>query len=158
MEIRKAGIKDTGTVSGIVQATIAAVYPKYYPQGAVRFFSAHHTEEKIVRDIAEGKVFLLEEDGIPAGTVTVSANEICRLFVLPAFQHRGYGRQLMDLAEKKIFETYDTAVLDASLPAKGIYLKRGYRETAYHCIETGYGDHLCYDVMEKQLSNEQEKV
>ena len=38
-------------------------------------------------------------------------------------------------------------VVDASLPAKRIYRKRGYVETDYHVVATGDGDYLCYDVM-----------
>ena len=40
----------------------------------------------------------------------------------------------------------------ASLPAKPIYKKRGYRETEYHTVQTENGDFLCYDVMEMKQS------
>ena len=43
-------------------------------------------------------------------------------------------------------------IIDASLPAKPIYKKRGYRETEYHTIRTRKGDFLCYDVMEMKQS------
>ena len=68
---------------------------------------------------------------------------------LEAHQKKGYGRRLMDFAEQKIFECTDICRLDASLPAKAIYIKRGYRESAYHIIPTENGDFLCYDVMQK---------
>lgn len=42
-------------------------------------------------------------------------------------------------------------VLDASLPAKRIYRKRGYVDWAYHTIQTENGDFLCYDVMRKTV-------
>ena len=41
--------------------------------------------------------------------------------------------------------------LDASLSAKAMYLKRGYRETAYHTLRTKENAFLCYDSMAKQL-------
>lgn len=44
--------------------------------------------------------------------------EICRLFVLPAYQGVGYGREMLDFAEKIISAWYSKVVLDASLPAK----------------------------------------
>ncbi len=37
--------------------------------------------------------------------------------------------------------------MDASLPAKRIYRKRGYKETEYNTVKTDNGDYLCYDVM-----------
>ena len=42
-------------------------------------------------------------------------------------QSKGYGKQLMDFAEKEISKVSDRIVLDASLPAKRIYIKRGYQ-------------------------------
>lgn len=56
-----------------------------------------------------------------------------------------------DFAELMISRARDCIVLDASLPAKKIYLSRGYTATAYNMIETDNGDYLCFDVMEKKL-------
>ena len=152
MKIRTAEQTDCGTVKAITQGTIHAVYPKYYPAGAVQFFSDHHSDEKIMRDISDGTVCLLiTDDGIPAGTVTLTDNEIDRLFVLPEYQGNGFGRALLDLAESRIAEQYDTIVLHASLPAKNIYLKRGFKEKDYNTLDTGHGDYLCFDRMEKRV-------
>jgi GNAT superfamily N-acetyltransferase len=104
-----------------------------------------------MKDILAGKVYLLETEGGTAGTVTISGNEINRLFVLPRYQGRGYGSQLMDFAEQMIRRESDTVILDASLPAKKMYLQRGYRSTAHQTIETDNGDYLCYDVMERSF-------
>lgn len=150
MEIRKAHKTDFAAVKEITQNTIRQVYPRYYPAGAVEFFLNHHSDERIEADIAAGKVYLLEEDGVPAGTVTVNGDEIGRLFVLPSRQRCGLGRAMLDFAEEMIMKQYDTVVLDASFPAKGIYRKRGYREKEYHIIRTDNGDYLCYDVMERK--------
>lgn len=152
MIIRNADANDFEAVREITQTTIKEVYPKYYPEGAVRYFSEHHSDDVIMRDINAGNVYVLEdEEGNYAGTVTVSGNEICRLFVLPEFQHLGYGKALLDLAEESIAENYDTVAVDASLPAKKIYILRGYKETGYNVTDTGYGDYLCYDRMEKKF-------
>jgi GNAT superfamily N-acetyltransferase len=104
-----------------------------------------------MRDIDAGIVYLVvADDGVPAGTVTLTDNEIDRLFVLPEFQGKGYGRALLDFAEERIAAAYDVIILHASLSAKNIYLKRGFREVDYIKIDTGYGDFLCADVMEKK--------
>lgn len=150
VNIRKAEQTDLESVRTITQTTIKEVYPKYYPAGAVEFFSEHHSDEKIMRDIDAGIVYLLiADDGEPAGTVTLTGNEIDRLFVLPQYQGKGYGRALLDLAEDTIAKEYDVTKLHASLPAKNIYLKRGFSEVDYLKIDTGRGDYLCADVMEK---------
>ncbi len=151
VNIRQATESDFESVKKITQETIHEVYPKYYPAGAVRFFSEHHADEKIIRDINAGIVYVVvTDDGVLAGTVTLTDNEVDRLFVLPEFQGRGYGRELLDFAEESISEKYDVIILHASLPAKNIYLKRGFREVDYLKIDTGYGDFLCADVMEKK--------
>ena len=148
--IRAASVTDLDTVSHITQTTIRVIYPRYYPSGAVGFFSRHHSDDKILADIEAGNVYLLINGEDPAGTVTVTENHIHRLFVLPEYQGQGFGRALMDFAEEKILVSYDTIELDASLPAKKIYLKRGYRETEYNVITTDNGDRLCHDVMIKE--------
>ena len=135
----------------ITQETISEEYPRYYPSGAVQFFKNHHSDSSILADIGRGNVYVLFTDGIPAATVTVTDNHIERLFVLCEFQHQGYGRALLDFAENMIAEKYDEIELDVSLPAKHIYLKRGYREAEYHQYLTDSGDYLCYDVMKKTL-------
>ena len=149
--IRAAKETDFDSVKDITQTTIWSVYPKYYPSGAVQFFSNHHSDDRIRADIVAGIVFLIEVDGTAIGTVTVADNEINRLIVLPDFQRKGYGRELMDFAEEIIRKKHDYIILDASLPAKQIYLKRGYVTAKYNMIGTENGDYLCYDVMEKHL-------
>ena len=151
MNITSAKISDTKAVKTITAQTINSVYPKYYPKGAVDFFLSHHNENNIKNDIEKGIVYILYESDNAVGTVTTRENEICRLFVLPEHQGKGYGSRLLDFAEKKIAENYSKIIIDASLPAKSIYLKRGYVFTEYHTIETENGDFLCYDVMEKEL-------
>lgn len=149
MNIIPAATTDLPVVRKITQETIRTVYPRYYPQGAVDFFLAHHSDERIAADIAAGIVYLLQDASGFTGTVTLRGNEVCRLFVLSEHQGKGCCRALMDFAENEIFKAHDAIVLDASLPAKGIYLKRGYQPLEYHAIKTDNSDFLCYDVMKK---------
>ncbi|MBQ9893763.1 MAG: GNAT family N-acetyltransferase [Ruminococcus sp.] len=152
MKIIPATINDLSAIKKITHDTIKAVYPAYYPKGAVDFFLEHHCDANIRNDISEGIVYLLFDDAeTAAGTVTVRHNDIGRLFVLPEYQGRGYGSKLLSFAEKLIAENYEEAVLDSSFPAKGIYLKKGYIFTEYNKIETHNGDFLCFDSMAKKL-------
>lgn len=153
MSIKKAELIDLETVKDITVCTIQTIYPHYYAQGAVEFFLSHHNETNIRCDIQSGTIILCyDESDRAVGTMTIKKNEICRLFVLPQYQGCGYGREMLNYAEKKILKTYDAIVLDASLPAKRMYLKRGYSVTDFHVIETANGDFLCYDVMMKKES------
>lgn len=152
MSVRPAQMKDASTIHAITQETIQAIYPRYYPMGAVDFFLQHHNQAAIEKDIENGCVFLaVNEEDAPVGTVTIRENEILRLFVLPEYQGMGYGKLLLNYAEETVAVQYETIIIDASLPAKSLYLKRGYRETEYLKIKTENGDYLCYDVMEKSV-------
>ena len=156
--IRLAGQADLQTVLTITHETIKAVYPHYYPAGAVAFFLDHHKPAAIERDIAENLVYLcVSADGQAVGTVTVRENDIGRLFVLPEYQGNGCGGALLRFAEQLIGAQYDEAVLDASFAAKAIYLRHGWQETGYHLIACENGDFLCHDTMKKQLHPVQEK-
>lgn len=152
MNIRRAELSDCDTIKKITVATISEIYPDYYPKGAVDFFLEHHNDDSIINDIKKSRVFLcLNSELKPVGTVTIKGNEICRLFVLPNHQGNGYGRELLDYAEKAISAEFAEIIIDASLPAKPIYLKRGYKETEYRIIKAKYDNFLCYDIMVKQV-------
>ncbi len=152
MQIKKTSPADVNTVLRITQDTIRAVYPHYYPAGAVEYFLHHHHTEAIRSDIADNCVYLcISYAGEPIGTVTVRENDIGRLFVLPEYQGLGCGRLLLDYAEQIIAQHYPAAKLDVSFAAKAIYLKRGYQATGWHVIAAGNGDFLCFDEMEKHF-------
>lgn len=153
MSIYKAESTDLPTVKNIVQTTIAEIYPHYYPAGAVAFFAAHHSDDNIMSDITAGRVYICRSaNGEAVGTVTVKANEICRLFVLPEHQGNGHGRELLDFAEAEISANYNEIRLDSSLPAKAVYRKRGYKDLEFRTVKTDGGDYLCYDVMSRRTT------
>ena len=127
MEIRKALPEDLPVVGDITRRTVQEVYPSYYPAGAVDFFLDWHRDEAILPDIQAGEVYLLWAGSEAVGTVTLHKDEITRLYVPRARQGRGYGRVLLDFAEKAIGEKYGRIRLEASLPAAALYWKRGYR-------------------------------
>ena len=156
--IRMAEIKDLEYVLKITRDTISEIYSHYYAEGVVDFFLEHHNRENVLSDIENGIVWLLEEDGCLAGTVTIKGNAVNRLFVLPQYQSHGYGSQLMDFAENKIADKFSCVHIDSSLAAKEMYLKRGYKEKKTCRILADNGDILIYDEMEKQVDNQQDRM
>ncbi len=136
-------------VAEIVEKTIKAIYPHYYPSGAVQFFLDLHSEERIREASNREDIYFAVVQGKIVGTGSIRGNEICRLFILPEYQKKGYGSRLMDLLEDRVFRKYQAVHIDASFPAESMYLKRGYRIKTYEIIETERGDYLCYHTMEK---------
>ncbi len=156
--IRLAEMMDLESVLQITQDTISKIYSHYYAEGVVRFFLQHHSREHILPDIEDEIVWLLEEDDRMVGTVTIKGNAVNRLFVLPGDQSHGYGSRLMDFAEDIIAEQFIHVHIDSSLPAKEMYLKRGYKEKKTCRILTDYGDTLIYDEMEKRVNHQKDRM
>ena len=158
MKIRIAEMKDLEKVLQITSDTISEIYSHYYAKGVVDFFLKHHSRENVLSDIEKGIVWLLENDDCEIGTVTIRENAINRLFVLPDYQSCGFGTQLMDFAEAKIAEEYSHIHIDSSLPAKEMYLKRGYKEKKTCKIQAENGDVLIYDEMQKVTAIQQGRI
>ena len=151
MNIIKATEANFDTIKNIVHSTINSIYPHYYPRDVVEFFLNHHSDDNIRRGIKTEAVILLEVDGIIVGTGSAKENEIIRTFVLPQFQGLGYGSLIMDELEHIISKEHPEIVLDSSLPAYNLYIKRGYVPIGYEKIITPNDDVLCFNIMKKSI-------
>lgn len=151
MEYMKATEEKTKTVVSLVQETIKSIYPKFYKKEVVDFFLSLHCEENINKDIKDGNVWVLYENGVPVGTGSYKDNHITRVYVLPSYQGKGYGSFIMTELEKMAALKYNKLYLDASLPASKLYKDRGYKtiEHADWTVENGVV--LVYEIMEKEV-------
>ena len=150
MEYRKADQADFSAVLALIQDTIRAIYPRYYPQGCVDYFLNWHSQERVSAAIEAGQVHILLDGGELVGTGSQEGDHITRVFVLPERQGRGYGRYILDRLEEAVAADYDTVQLDASLPAVHLYERRGYHTVEHQSEETESGCVLVWDVMEKR--------
>lgn len=151
MEYKSASVDNLENVFAVVQETIKAIYPKYYPREVVEFFLELHSLDNIRGDIEKGTVGILTDSGKILGTGCYEDDHITRVYVLPEHQGKGYGSFIMNKLEEIISLKYNKAVLDASLPGSGMYLNRGYKTTE-HCTYKCVNDVvLYYDIMEKEL-------
>lgn len=133
-----------------LHTAIKTVYPKYYPKEVAEFFCRHHNKEHIEEGIASGNMGVLVKDGKIVGTGCFNGNHITGVYVLPSCQKQGCGTYIMDCLESKIFEKYDTAVLDASLPAAQLYEHRGYKTVGHGILDLENEVKLVYEIMEKK--------
>ncbi len=151
MEYKTAKKEHTKQIYQLVQNTIQAIYPLYYPREITEFFSSLHSEETIASDIQKGIVKVLSVDNCLVGTGTCEENHIKRLFVVPGLQKNGYGSTIMQHLEKEIAASYHTAVLDSSLAAACFYEHKGYKTLMHKELSAGNGTVLVYEIMEKSL-------
>lgn len=154
--LRRADAADAQRVFDLVQETIREVYPLYYPEAVVRFFSELHCLAAVSADIDEGCVVVAEADGAIVGTGTLDGSHVTRVFVSPVSQGRGVGTLLLGELEAQAATVSGTTVLDSSLPAARFYEHRGYAVRSHEEYEVRGDDGgveavLVYAVMEKPL-------
>ncbi len=154
----EAKTEDCAQIYALVQETIRTVYPKYYPEEVVDFFSKLHSTDNIGQDIANRTVTLFYEGETLIGTGTCKEEHITRVFVLPGYQGQGYGGQIMQYLEEKAAKRYDKVCLDASLPACQFYERRGYVTRRHEIWECENGVVLVYGIMEKLLTGEEQVI
>lgn len=139
-----------GEIVDLVQNSINNIYPKYYPRGAVEFFLKLHSLNEIENNYDKETVIAVLQNDTLVGTGSIRENDIKRVFILPKYQGKGIGTNLMNELERRIFSRYSVIDIDASLPAYNFYLKRNYISTEYITLETKYNQYLCYHHMQKR--------
>lgn len=157
MQYIEATTNDCEKIHALVQETIKTIYPRYYPKEVVDFFVGLHNPENIKQDIEKKSVGMLYDGEVFVGTGTCKENHITRVFVLPAYQRKGYGSYMMQQLENRIAEKYDKVYLDASLPATLLYEKRGYATVRHETWNCANDVVLVYDIMEKMLAKANNK-
>ena len=74
MEYINACKEDCDKIYELVQNTIKAVYPKYYPTEVVDFFCELHSKDNILKDIENSCVGILVDNGKLIGTGSYKEN------------------------------------------------------------------------------------
>ncbi len=153
MEYIRACTDDCDKIYELVQNTIKAVYPKYYPKEVVDFFCELHNRDNILKDIKNNCVGVLIDNGNLIGTGSYVENHITRVYVPPEYQKKGYGSYIMNCLENTISKNFGTVYLDASLPASHLYESRGYKTIEHKKWIVENGVVLVYEIMEKPLNH-----
>ena len=151
MKYTRATFEIADDIQNVLHTAIETIYPKYYLKEVVDFFCRHYSKEHILTGIASGNMGVLVHNDVIIGTGCFNSNHITGVYVLPSYQNQGYGSYIMNYLEKKISQTYDTVILDASLPAVCLYEHRGYKTVGHEIYELENDVKLVYEIMEKRL-------
>lgn len=152
MSIRSIDPKDAQIVCDVIHTTIDGIYTSVYPPRTVQFFKDFHSVDSIIERTQKGHVLVVKEDGSIVGTAASLDNRIFGMFVLPDYQGRGYGRDLMDALETQIkADGHTEAVLSMSLPSEGFYRSRGYVDFEEYTRDVGGGEMLVFSDAKKRL-------
>lgn len=151
--IRKYNKKDLERLSFIVCTTIKKSYLKFYPPEAIEYFSELHSKGNMEKDIPKGFTCMLELDGEVIGSGSIVGSEIKRVFVLPRYQGKGYGKKIMaKIEETALSQGIRKVKLCASLPSKNFYLALGYKIVRFTHFLVNNNKKLEYYYMEKDLA------
>ena len=135
MEIRQYKPSDAPAVSHLVRTTLLVSNAKDYPAERINALHAYFTPEKIQQLADERYCLVAEIDGQIVATGATEDDEIMTFFVLPDFQHRGVGRQLIAHLERQAIERgLPSLKVPPSRTAVRFYEKMGYVNcgTKYH--------------------------
>ena len=153
VSIRRFRSSDLETVRSLIHRTIDSCYSGAYPQEAIAFFKQYHSDERILEGAQQGYTVVLEKSGQIAGTGTIVANHIMRVFIEPGCQRCGYGKRIMqNLEEQACLNGIRKVILDASLVSKKFYDALGYATLRETFIPVRNHQRLDYYEMEKCLT------
>ena len=104
VRFEKAAECHAAQIAALVQHTVREIYPKYYLPEIVDAFCSLHDENAVLQDVWQNAVYGLWLGNHLIGTGTAQQDHITRVYVLPAFQGRGYGSFIMEKLEKQLNE------------------------------------------------------
>lgn len=143
---------EIGRLHGMIQRTIDGSYPDYYPTRAIQFFKDYHSVSNIKKRVQSGDLLLLEKEGEIVATGSLAVDVISAVFVLPGFQGRGFGKEIMLELEARARKKGITEItLDVSLPARTFYENLSYEISVLQQIDVGEGQILHYWQAKKKL-------
>ena len=151
VKLRQFEHSDLEAMLKLIWDTIDVCYRPVYSAEAITHWEDEHNETEILKDAAEGIILIAELDGRMIATGTLLAEQIKRVYVVPALQGKGLGKMIMTELEKRAKDNGLKEIrLYASVPAKKFYDTIGYNTFSEAFIEVK-GKRLDYYNMNKGL-------
>lgn len=128
MIIRKFKKSDANVVSKLIRKNDLEVAVKFYPKKVVIARLKEITPAKILKKSLKRICYVADENKKIIGYISLSGNEIKKLFVLPKFHKKGIGRKLLSKIEK-IAKKKDIKklILYSNFYTEEFYKKCGFR-------------------------------
>lgn len=151
MKIREFRESDAEEVCNIVRRNDLEVSSRFYSEEVIKNWESELTPEAILEKSRGRTCFVAEEECGIEGYISLSGDEIKKLFVLPESHGKGIGRKLLDETEKKARRIdLDKLTVYSSIYAQPFYERCGFEKMHDNWSETnGFQFRTIY--MEKQL-------
>lgn len=158
-KIERAAAQDLPTIKEVLRETWHDTYASLLPKTAIESLTSQwHAPELLSEQMQNPEIyFAIARDGaVVAGVITARKKDdaivVDRLYVLPQYQRRGIGRQLLESSYGTFRGAQRVRLTVEAQNRKGVsfYAKQGFRETARISEEVA-GAHLENVVMERPL-------
>lgn len=152
--IRAATSEDAESIHSVHIQSISQICSRDYTPAEIAAWTSGPKPESYVKAMEEGeKMFVAVADGQIAGFTGIKSDEICAVYVHPAFVGKGIGKALLDRAEKHLVEqNISEGRLNASKTAKVFYLHHGWEIVQEVAPQQRCGVNINCIGMKKQLS------
>ena len=145
MCIRDFVLSDLSSLRQMIHDAIDASYSSVYPERAVEFFKAFHSEERIRERSRKGEILIIERNNVIVATGAIVDNEVLGVFVRPQEQGSGYGKAIMNELESRAkTKGFTQMTLAVSLPSRKFYEALGYEIVSDCSVDVGEGQYLDY--------------
>jgi putative acetyltransferase len=125
---RLAKRKDASDLYDIRRRSILELAPPAMPKAEAQAWAAQLTLSGMERKLRELEVWVAELDGAVVGWGAIRGDMLEGLYVAVEFAGQGVGAGLLGMLEGLIREReFPSVHAEASINARGFYLRRGYR-------------------------------
>jgi GNAT superfamily N-acetyltransferase len=132
MIIRNFEPKDAEAVSFVIRETMQVSNSNDYSLERLKPLIEYFSPEKVLRLNQDRHCLVADIDNHIVGTVALEDSELVTFFVLPDYQRKGIGTQLLQAIEKSAFENKIKHLkLEASITGIPYYEKLGYYRTGF---------------------------
>ncbi|NMY98147.1 GNAT family acetyltransferase [Pseudomonas proteolytica] len=147
--VRLAQASDAEGISQVILAALHSSNAGDYPADVIARVASNFTPQAVLHLLARRTVLVAIRDQLIVATAALEANVVRSVFVNPALQGQGIGRQLMVDIEQRAREAGVTVLsVPSSLTAEPFYTKLGF-----HTVRDVYHGNERTLVMEKALSS-----
>ena len=147
--VRLAQAADAEGISQVILAALHSSNARDYPADVIARVASNFTPQAVLHLLARRTVLVAIRDQLIVATAALDANVVRSVFVNPALQGQGIGRQLMVDIEQRAREAGVTVLsVPSSLTAEPFYTKLGF-----HTVRDVYHGNERTLVMEKALSS-----
>lgn len=128
--LRPARAGDGRAVFDVTRLSVTGLAASHYSANVIGKWMGERTTAYYEELIANGRMFIAEQDGAVVGFVDSEPGELTRLFILPRAAGQGLGKRLLAIGIEQARLAHQGAIrVEATLNAVSFYERHGFKVT-----------------------------